>query len=111
MKIKEGNPHKLIVAPNEKVTVSIVQSVGLAASVDYALADGSFKESKPKDQAVTIPIPGNANLAMTVFFTGNSGGSFKIRMTGDGGGDVSEISDTQAPGSGFKIIGYRFSLQ
>ena len=111
MKIKEGNPHKLIIAPNERVTISIVQSVGLAESVDYALADGSFKESKPKGEPCTIPIPGNANLAMSVFFVGNSGASYKIRMTGDGGGDVSEVSDRQADGSGFDTIGYRFSLQ
>ncbi len=111
MKIKDGNPQTLIIVPNEKVTISIVQSVGLAPSVAYALADGSFKETKPKNQPCTIPIAGNANLAMTVFFVGNSGGSFKIRMTGDAGGDVSEVSDTQAEGSGFQIIGYRFSLQ
>lgn len=111
MKIKDGNPQKLIVAPNEKVTISIVQSIGLAASVTYALDDGSFKASKPKGVPCTIPIPGNTDLAMTVFFVANSGGSYKIRMTGDPGGEVSEISDTQAQGSGFKIIGYRFSLQ
>jgi hypothetical protein len=111
MKIKDGNSQTLIVTPGERVTISIVRSIDLAPSVDYALDDGSFKASKPKNQPCTIPIPGNNDLAMTVFYVGQNGGSYTVRMTGTDGEDVSEVSGTQPQGSAFKIILYRFSLR
>jgi hypothetical protein len=111
MKKKDGDSQRLIVEPGERVTISIIRSTELAPSVDYALDDGSFKASKPKSEPCTISIPGNNDLAMTIFYVGKKGGSYTIKMTGSAEGDTSEVSGTQAEGAAFKIILYEFSLQ
>jgi hypothetical protein len=111
MKIRNDNPHDLLVAPNEVITISILRSTGLAESVNYSLNGANFPGTKPKNQPCVFPVTNNSDLAMTVHYVANDGGSFSIRVTGDQGGDVSEYSDTQAQGASFRTMGYRFTLQ
>lgn len=111
MKMKNNDPHDLIVEANEKITISIDRSTGLAETVNYSLNGTNFPGPKPKNQPCEFPVTAHSNLAMTVHYVANDGGSFSIRATGDRGGDVSEYSDTQAPGAAFRTMGYRFTVQ
>jgi len=111
MKTRNNNPQDLIVKPNEKITISIVQSTGLLQEVTYSL-DGSktFPGPKPKNQPCTFPVSQNGNLTMTMFYAGNSGGSFKVKVTGSAGGE-SEVSGTQPDNATFESISFRFKVE
>jgi hypothetical protein len=111
MRIKTGNPLDLIVGATETVTISIVRSTGLAETVNYSLNGTASPGSRPKNQPCVFPVSTNSDLAMTVHYAANQGGSFTTRATGSLGGDVSEVSETQAPGEAFRLMGYRFTIQ
>jgi hypothetical protein len=111
MKMRNGNPQDLIVEPNERITISIIRSTGLAAEVNYSL-DGSetFPGTQPKNQPCTFPVSENGDLAMTMHYAEDAGGSFTVRTTGSAGGDVSEVSGEQN-GATFRTIGFRFKVE
>ena len=82
MKLKEGNPLRLIGSNGEQITVT-VRGTGIVEPPVYVLDDapwpgGAFTLNK----AARNP----SLLTVTLVFTSNSGGSFAIELTGSQGG-------------------------
>jgi len=110
MKKKEGSNLKLIVDPNEAVTLEIIKSIKLVDKVSYSLNGGDTPGDLPKSQPCTFGIDATSDLAVTVFFAENDGASFTIQVKGSNGGDVATFSDTQATDEAFQTVGYTLFL-
>lgn len=111
MKLRNGNRFEIDVAKDEKITVQITQSTGIADLVNYSQDGGSAPGPLPVNAPCGVKFVKTGNLAVTAHFTDPGGGNFTTQVTGSSGGDTSTFPFNQATGEPFKTLVYTFFVK